>query len=260
MLGKSQMDYLIPGSPGYDRFAKYRTEGKINFDPNWKDQLGGDIYDQSRQNPGAAPASGRYDAFSQYLPPGTLSWPQFDYQTFKDQAMAHGRYYTTDAAGNIYKNGTTRVDFYTEFTVQDRATSPYDLIFIDTINRQPPAADGSNLATIKISGSGRGTKGVMYIAANVDAGGIGTPPSMFARDRDGNVRYLEKIFHDGVIYSSGTISMSGNAGVYGAIVTQRGFTGGGTPDVWYNGELANGLDYKQGNIGSKLKVLLTKNY
>lgn len=265
MLNKSQVGYLSPSASDYDPYAKYRSEATISFPSNWLWGLGNDLYDGTRQTPGAAPASGKYaNAFYQHLPPGTLDWPDFDYQTFKDLALAHGRYYSTDAAGNIYKNGIEdaahRVDFYTEFTVPDRNNSPYDLIFIDTVDSNPPAANGSNLATISVSGSGNGTKGVMYIAANFDAEGVGSPPSLVAKDPNGANRSLSKIFHEGVIYASGTIAMSGNAGVYGSIVAQKGFTGGGTPDVYYNVELANGLEYGNGNVGSKLKVLLTNNY
>lgn len=264
MLSKSQMGYLVPSASDYDPHAKYRCEAAITFDPTWKVGIGKDIYDITRQTPGAAPASGNYNAFYQHLPAGTLAWPDFDYQTFKDQAKSHGRYYSTDAAGNIYKNGIEdaahKVDFYTEFAVADRATAPYDLIFIDTVDGNAPAADGSNLATVGVSGTGNGTKGVMYIAANFDAGGVGSPPGLVAKDAEGANRALSKIFHEGVIYASGTIAMSGNAGVYGSIVAQKGFAGGGTPDIYYNIDLANGLEYGNGNVGSKLKVLLTTNY
>lgn len=265
MLNRAQMTYLSPSAPDYDPHAKYRCESTIMFPASWSWGLGRDLYDATRTNPGAAPASGTYGAaFEQHLPVGTLTWPDFDYQTFKDQAKSHGRYYSTDAAGNIYRNGIEDgahlVDFYTEFTVADRNTAPYDLIFIDTVDGNPPAANGSNLSTIHVSGSGNGTKGVMYIAANFDASGVGSPPSLIAKDPEGTNRSLAKIFHEGVIYSSGTMAMSGNAGVYGSVVAQKGFAGGGTPDVYYNAELANGLEYGNGNVGSKFKVLLTSNH
>jgi hypothetical protein len=268
MLNKSQMDYLVPGSSGYDAFAKYRSEGTITFPSNWTWGIGKDLYDPSRIMPGAGPAStaasGKYNAFFQHLPPGSLEWPDFDYQTFKDLAMSHGRYYSTDASGKIYKNGIEDsahlVDFYTEFTVPDRNDSPYDLIFIDTIDGNPPNVAGTNLANISVTGNGNGTKGIMYIAANFDGGGIGSPPSLIAENPFSINKTLDKIFHDGVIYSSGTMALSGNAGVYGAVVAQRGFAGGGTPDVYYNHKLATGLEYGNGNAGSVFKVLLTNNY
>ncbi|MEN6625498.1 MAG: hypothetical protein ABFD69_04625 [Candidatus Sumerlaeia bacterium] len=264
MLNKSQMDYLIPFNAGYDPYAKYRTEGTVTFPSNWSWGVGKDLYDPTSIRPGNFPASGLYDAFYQKLPAGTLNWPDFDYQTFKNLAMSHGRYYSTDASGNIYKNGIEDadhiVDFYTEFTVADRNSSPYDLIFIDTIDSNPPASDGSNLATVTVAGSGNGTKGVMYIAANFDASGVGSPPSLIGTNPVGVSKSLSQIFHDGVIYASGTIAMSGNAGVYGSVVAQRGFAGGGTPDVYYNVKLKDGLEYGNGNVGSVFKVLMTNNY
>src|SRR5690606_33895418 len=124
MLNKSQMSYLIPSNASYDPHAKYRTEGQIIFPGNWSWGLNRDLYDPSATQPGAPPASGNYEnAFFQHLPPGTLNWPDFPYEVFKELAQSHGRYYSTDAAGNIYRNGietsANRVDFLTEFGVPD---------------------------------------------------------------------------------------------------------------------------------------------
>ena len=265
MLNKSQLDYLDPSDSNYDPRAKYRSEGQINFPANWQWGENKDLFDPTRSQPGEAPASGDYvDAFYQHLPEGTLEWPDFDYQTFKDLAMSHGRYYSTDAAGNIYRDGIEdaahQVDFLTEFGVANRDAAPYDFVFIDTINGQPPAADGSNLATISASGNSLGLKGVFWIGANFDAAGVGSPPSLTAEDPDGNSFALSQIFLDGVIYAAGTTEMSGNAGVYGSVITQRGFSGGGTPDVYYNARLADGLLLDNGNIGSVFKVALHTNY
>jgi hypothetical protein len=161
-----------------------------------------------RINPGEAPASGNYDhVFEQHLPAGTLSWPELDYQTFKDMALAHGRYYGTDAAGIIYRDGIKdsahRVDFLTEFGVPNRDTAPYDLVFIDTIDAQPPAADGSNLATVSVSGNGLGLKGVFWMGANFSGGGVGSPPFILdAEDPNGDPPpggRLSKIFLEGVL-------------------------------------------------------------
>lgn len=268
MLNKSQMNYIATGSIGYDPWAVYRTENWIIFPNNWHWGSGSDLYDPTRQQPGAAPASGQFaSAFFQRLPAGTLTWPTFDYQTFKDMAKAHGRYYSTDAGGNIYKSGIEdsahRVGFLTEFGVPNRDTYPYDLIFIDTVNGQPPDADGSNLATIGASGTSLGLKGVFWIGANFNGSGVGSPPFVLdARDPAGNPPpggRLSQIFLEGVLYSAGTVEMSGNCGVYGSVVAQRGFSGGGTPDIYYNHDLASGLILNNGNIGSNLILALEKN-
>jgi hypothetical protein len=267
MLNKSQMDYLIPWSINYDPWAKYRTESNIGFNSTWSLGTGADLYDLSRRFPGALPASGVYaNAFEQHIPAGTLQWPNFDYLEFKQMAMSHGRYYSTDAAGVIYKNGDPArpVDFLTEFGVNNRDTYPYDLVFIDTINRQPPSANGSNLATIKASGNGLGLKGIFWIGANFDGSGIGNPPFVLdAQDPNGNPPpggKLQQIFLEGVLYAAGTVAMAGNCGVYGSVVAKQGFTGGGTPDIWYNNKLASGLEVNNGNVGSNLTLALEKNY
>ncbi len=266
MLNRSQMTYLRSSSSDYDPWARYRSEGNIIFPSNWTWGEGRDLYNPLRTQPGAAPASGQFaDAFHQRLPAGTLSRPEFDYQTFKEHALAHGRYYGTDAAGNIYRNGiktsANRVtDFMSEFGVPDRESAPYDMIFIDTINGQPPAADGSNLATINASGTSVGLKGIFYIGANFDASGVGSPFSLTGYNPDGDASTLQKIFTDGVIYTAGTCALAGNAGVYGSVVAQRGFTGGGTPDIYFNNELKKGLILDNGNAGSVFQVMLQTNH
>ncbi|WP_319588761.1 hypothetical protein [uncultured Desulfobulbus sp.] len=257
---KSQYGYLSS-----DPWAKYRTEGTISFPSTWKLGVGKDLDDLTRVQPGLAPASGTYaNVFYQHQ---TLTWPVFDYQTFKNQAIKLGRYYGTDASGNIYKGGIKdaahMVNLLTEFGVANRDAAPYNLAFIDTVNGQPPAADGSNLATISAAGTGLGLKGVFWIGANLDANGCGSPPSVTGKDPDGATSALDKIFAEGVLYVAGTASLGGNAGVYGSIVVERGYTGGGTPDIWYNYELKNGLNYSTGPVsvvGGNFTMTMQSNY
>lgn len=270
MASKADLGYLSTADANYDPWAKYRTEGDLIFPASWQWGSGKDLYDPTRQQPGLAPASGDFaNAFYQNLPAGTLQWPTFDYQTFKDMAIAHGCYYGTDSSGNVYRSGIKDAahlvsSFLTEFGVADRASAPYNLVFIDTFNGLPPAANGSNLATISVSGTGLGLKGVFWVGANFDAGGVGSPlPVSDAKDPNGNPPpggQLQKIFLEGVLYAAGTMSMGGNAGIYGSIVAERGYVGGGTPDVWYNFKLASGLELGNGNIGSVFKVAMRTNY
>lgn len=256
MLNKSQMNYLSG-----DAWAKWRTEGVISFPNNWTD---GADYDDSP--PTQQPGLGAYqNLFYHRLPAGSLPWPVFDYYNFKDMALSHGRYYSTDLAGNIYRDGIEDVahkvgDFLTEFGIANRDTEPYRLYFIDTANGQPPAADGSNLATIRASGNGLGLKGVLWMGVNFDGSGVGNPPLITdAKDPDATAHTLSQIFLEGVIYAAGTVAMSGNCGVYGSVIAQKGFVGGGTPDIYYNKELSQGLLVDNGNTGSRFKVVLQKN-
>jgi len=179
-------------------------------------------------------------------------------------AITHGCYYSTDASGTIYKDGVEdeahEVDFMTEFGIGNQNDAPYNLAFIDTIDGNPPESDGSNLATIAVSGNSIGIKGVFYIGANFDASGVGSPPTLTVEDPTGNLVPLSKIFMNGVLYSAGTLELSGNAGVYGSVVSELGFTGTGTPDVYYNEDLADGLELGNGNVGSVFRIDLENNY
>lgn len=271
MLSKSQMDYIMIGDSDYDQWAKYRSESQILFGATWKIGVGKDIFneaDPTNTTPGAPPASGDYeDALEHYLPSGILDWPDMAsrYQEFKDQAIAHGRYYSTDAAGNIYKDGIEDaahlVDFVTEFEHVDRDASPYDLLFIDTVNSMPPAADGSNLATVVSAGDSTGLKGVFYMCANFVQTGVGSPPTLGSAEKpDLTTESLNKIYLDGVLYSAGTLELGGNAGIYGCAVAEKGFVGGGTPDIYYNHRLRDGLELPKGNIGSVFTIKLQDNF
>jgi hypothetical protein len=263
----SKMDFQIPqksqmGNLDTDKWITFRTEGKFTGLSGFSRGVGMDLANlETAIQPGAAPASGVYeDKFYQHLPAGTLKWPLFDYQTFKNQALARGRYYTLDGNGNVYKNGKV-VDFLTEFGVANRDTAPYDLAFIDTVDRKDPLLTNTKLATITVSGKSLGLKGVFWIGANLDAGGCGDPPPVTAKDPDGAVWVKEKIFLEGAMYTAGIADLGGNSGVYGSIVTQRGYGAKGTPDIWYNVELKKGLEYGKGNAGpGNFSLVLQRNY
>ncbi len=266
--------------------------GSSNDLYNTASSSGSDISGQSpdpRLNDiGASPATGYAGKFNQDYNFGTLSFMDINaptnYQAFKNFAMASGTYYYTDSSGNIYKgnypNGTL-VDFTTEFQVPDgvnRDNAAFGFYFIDTTDRQPPAADGSNLSSISVSGTSNGLKGLMYIAANFTVQGSGSPgqftmkkPSNTDADADGvpdtftNVQPSDltgnpKIWLDGVLLVSGTLSMGGNAGVYGCVVTDKGFVGGGTPDIFYNWDLRRGLVLDPGHTGSRFQIVYQGNY
>ena len=286
ILNKSQCNHLKVGHADYDQWAKIRTERRILFEDNntWKVGNGKDVYDITSATPnydpgaaGSPGASGDYEgAFEINIPPGQLEWPDFlsSYQFFKDQARLHGRYYTTDAAGSIYRDGNL-INFDTEFEVVDRSTEPYDLVFIDTINGQPPVANGSNLATVQVSGNSNGLKGVFYVCAHWNQTGSGNPAGILNAetplilDDRGDAdpmndlhatQSLDKVWLDGVLYSAGVMNMGGNPKVYGTVIAEKGYASGGTPDVYYNWRLRNGLDYNPGNIGFVFRVDLQKNY
>jgi len=279
VLNKSQLGMLDKTSGSYDRWAKYRTEKQLLFNTTWKRGTGKDIYnetDPTRRLPASAPASGDYEnGFEQRIPAGELQWPDFasKYNDFKQMAQQTLRYYTTDAAGNVYrgpvKDAAHLVVFDTEFGEADRVLSPYDFVFIDTIDGNPPAADGSNLATVTNSGSGIGMKGIFYICANFDQTGSGNPASLPNAEQpyllgDGTTGYtvtsIAKTYLDGLMYTSGTTHFGGNPVIYGSVVSEKGYLSGGTPDIYYNHKLKDGIPIDPGNVGSVFRLDMQKNY
>ena len=108
-----------------------------------------------------------------------------------------------------------------------------------------------------MSGSSVALKGLYWIAANLDAGGVGSPSLLNAISPDGASHALEKIFLEGMLYAAGTLKLSGNAGIYGAAITQRGFAGGGSPDIYFDHRLAKGMTFP---IASPIRLTLWNNY
>ncbi|MFW5870098.1 MAG: hypothetical protein ACOCVL_00385 [Candidatus Sumerlaeota bacterium] len=285
VLSKSQLDNLDNTDSDYDPYAKYRSEGQLIFDNTWKifdpgkPKKGGDLHNpDSARWPGDLP-TGSVDpyeeAFEQFIPEGVLEWPDFlsEYETFKTQAKSSGRYFSTDASGNIYRDGVETaeniVNFDDEFGDADRENSPYDLVFIDTIDGNPPADDGSNLATIQNSGNNIGMKGVFYLCANYDQQGIGNPATLDSAEKpnpqpDGSTEYtmtsLSKVYLDGIIYAAGTVRFQGNPVIYGACIAEKGYLSGGTPDIYFNHNLVDGLEIPRGNVGSNFLISLQDNY
>jgi hypothetical protein len=264
------------GEDIYDPFARYRSESQLLFRSSWKSGVGLDIYEEAtRRFPGTEPASGNFSgAFEQFIPEGVLEWPDFlsVYQQFKNHALSHGRYYSTDDKGYIYKDGIEdrdhRVDFEKEFGIDNRETSPYDFVFIDTIDGNPPAADGSNLAEIRSAGDGKGMKGIFWIGGNFRQAGEGEPEDLLVEkpvlNQDGTISLeevtLPLVYLDGVMYIAGRADFRGNPVVFGSLVVEQGYDSRGTPDIYYNYKLKDGLDIRKGNVGSTFHVQLQKNF
>lgn len=264
---RSQMTYIL-NNP--DPWAKYRTENVFNFPANWNTSATYQalrLYDKTADQPGLFPTGdGDWaDVFFQNVPGGTLDFPDFlsNYQEFKDLALANGRYYTTDASGNIIDdNGNVVSSFIDEFGVASHSGTPHDLVFIDNPNGVVP--DGSfTLPTINIQGNGAGNdlglKGVYYFAVNVDLAGVGTPPTLSMADPDGNTA-SDNIWLNGVLYSAGDIEFTGNPKIFGSVLAENGFSGGGTPDIYYNADLADGMILDDGNVGAPFNIVLHNNF
>jgi len=192
-----------------------------------------------------------------------IDFPQYDYYLYKEFAILKGRYYGTDSSGDVYREGIIDAahkvaDIDAELKVADPDNGAYEYIFIDTVDQQPPAADGSNMCTVRLCGNASHTKGVLYIANNVYLGGSGDPPDVHnAVDPDGNIHTLVKVRHQGLFYSSGQMSQQGQNLLYGSCVAKRGFGAGGCPNVYYDYRLRNGSLFP---FSSNVRTVLWKTY
>lgn len=276
---RSQMTYILDDP---DPWAKYRSEDLFFYPNNWQtasSYTSGKLYDSgivstpdgftlpNEDQPGLFPTNdGDWaDVFYQNVPIGTLDFPDLlsNYDDFKQLAQANGRYYYTDANGNIYDGNDNQIsNFIDEFGVTSHSGSPHDLVFIDNANKAQP--DGTfTLPTVNISGNGTvndlGLKGVYYFAVNVDIAGVGGPPALTMTDPDGNTE-TENIWLNGILYSAGDIEFTGNPMIFGSVLADNGFTGGGTPDVYYNDDLADGMLIDDGNVGSPFNIVLHNNF
>ena len=248
-----------------DEWVKLKTEGTVFMD-------NGNYADGTNQGSPTPLLETDPNYYQPWQPPDELSeiyqhqdidFPTFGYEKFKKFAKRRGRYYSTDSLGNIYRDGIEDdahkiTDYYAEFDVVDPEGAPYEFIFIDTTDGNPPAADGSNLSTIKLAGDTPHSKGVTYIAANVYLGGSGNPPNVSnALDPNNNVVDLLKVRHQGLFYVSGIMDQQGENTIYGSVVAGRGFGAGGCPEVYYDYRLEDGSLFR---IQSIVSVRLWKSY
>lgn len=228
------------------------------------------------QQPAANFADGRMtNAFFQNIPANTIQFPDFlhqhrssldfkTYNLFKTFAINNGTYFTSDLNGNVLKDGAV-VDFS---TFQQTGSPEAKLYFVDTIDGNPPAANGSNLGNIKISGSSNGYMGLFYLCANVDVNGAGNtnyaPPGVHRPDGTTNISgkdstNLNRVWLNGALFTAGSLSSTGNPIVYGTVVTEKGMVGGGTMDIYYNIDNRNGLKISGDNVPDRFTIVRQNN-
>ncbi len=179
--------------------------------------------------------------------PGLPSSP-WTYQAFKDHARRFGAYYVPDSEGRLYKDGAmdpsaalTPAEVFGSKAAGDRR----GLVFIDTLDQQPPAA--ANLATLVLDSAYM--EGAFYINAHVVLRQEGrgetipvlSPPTATASAPVSRVPVsLAGVTIRGILHASGTLRVEGPSRVFGAVVAERGLAGGGALEVWYNADLKRG--------------------
>jgi hypothetical protein len=176
---------------------------------------------------------------------GLDSW---DYQRLKDFSRAWGTYYATDQNGFLYRDG---VMDYDHRTTSAQALSPEAVgdhrgfVFIDTVDQKPP--DGTNLTTLELPADY--LEGLFFIQAHVvlrESGPgrflpVQSPPAEGTADpstRQSTI--LSNVHLNGVLAVAGQLTVEGHPNVYGALMTQQGFSGSGEPEIWYDADLGTG--------------------
>jgi hypothetical protein len=187
---------------------------------------------------------------------------------YKGSTSFDSYYYTKP--GNLEKNKIYDAAG-TQYTFKDRIDGiTKGTIFVDTTDRKIPNAAGSNLQELGIS-SNISFKGTMILAADLKTSGLGSGTNITAKSPPWKATALlcaaypgaycsSGVFSpmcataaadritvnnlpvhlQGLIYVFGTLDITGNLQIFGALITERGFTGAGTPEVWFDYEMKDG--------------------
>jgi hypothetical protein len=213
-----------------------------------------------------------------------------DYQIWKDLALERGQYYRPNSSGEFFDfesyplyvdsvtNEITResksdgktnaratiksLSLYPQVGEFDDASIPADIVFIDTLDGNPPYDNGqgdTNLCSVSLTGGSTTsdyfyTKGVLYVCGNLYIGGLGpgsTPALALPNPNTGSSETVN-IWHNGLIVTEGSLINQGNASVFGSIVAKKSVYTGGTPDVYYDVRLKNGLVFP---FASRVSIL-----
>ena len=191
---------------------------------------------------------------------------------YKGSTYYQGYYYTKP--GNAEKNNVydTAGTQYTFKDLIDGITK--GMIFVDTTDQKIPNAVGDNLQELSISGN-LSFKGTMILAANPKVSGLGAATNITVKSPPWNptvnscaayptLKYCSPLFDQtfrpmcataaadritvndlpvhlqGLIYVFGDMDITGNLQIFGALITERGFAGAGTPEIWFDYDLKGG--------------------
>lgn len=171
----------------------------------------------------------------------------------KQLSQDTGQYYVYCSSGgttnNIFKANSSGMPIGAGQSFQNLTQNKtFSMLYIDigatnpSCNPTPPA-----LPTFSVSGgAGYYTQSNIFLNGTFQIQGSGGTTTIMAQD-PGQVdagtagTHSLGVHINGFIYTTGDFNSGGNPVVYGAVVAEGGFTGSGTPTIWYNKNLANGL-------------------
>lgn len=154
-------------------------------------------------------------------------------------------YVTPDRTLTTNPEGNARLTNLDQLSMADlipdsRNTSsiPDRILFIDTVS----GTEDGPLGRV-VLGSGFFWKGLLFCMADVEASGVKASqsilmknPDEYAQDPKGDSTgtIQKSCLMDGVLYVAGNYTCTGNGNIYGSLICRGGFTGSGTPDIWFN--------------------------
>jgi hypothetical protein len=168
---------------------------------------------------------------------------RWDYLKYKSAARAYGTYYSTDAEGNLYLNGIRGSAYQRSAREVFSMANDRRFIFIDTVDGNPPTSN--NLSTLTVEAGG--LSGIAYINANLKLIQSGSGKTIHAKPPppfSGTRVTLDNIHYNGAIYSPGSLYIEGHPMLFGAVSFDKGITGPGQLEIWYDDRLRSG--YLQG--------------
>jgi hypothetical protein len=180
---------------------------------------------------------------------GAESPDAWHYTKFKDWAQRFGSYYVPDREGRLYRNGKMDPELAqtpSEVFGSLRAGEDKGLVFVDTVDQAPPSGD--NMATLVVDAPY--LEGTFYLASHLvltsekkgQAVSAWSPSTTADGSLAGRVPVtIEEVNIQGVLHVAGRLSVQQQTRMFGAVVAERGLSGEGLLEVWFNDDLRRGL-------------------
>ncbi len=156
-------------------------------------------------------------------------------QAFKDLAKRIGTYYVLNPDGLLYQDGIvdpSKGRPPSEVLASQTVGDQRGLLFIDTVENNP----GEILLDAQYM------EGTFFINANVSVRPKGPGPSVpwnATENPDATVQVADATVR-GVLYTTGTLHIDGQARVVGAVVAEQSVSGSGSLEIWYDQALGRG--------------------
>lgn len=187
----------------------------------------------------------------QFPSPG-VRLDQWEYDSVKQTALRHGTYYRLDRDGVLHRQGASEGDqgvAPSEVLLSQTIGDHRGLVFIDTVDGEPPRAD--NLGTLVIDADY--LEAVLVVQGHVllKPQGAGRSVPALSPSQDGTSSLgtripvqLSGIHFQGLLWAAGTVTVERSTRLFGAVgagETVVAAGSGATVEVWYNADLAQGL-------------------